>query len=171
MCTQLILQFCSLGKHAKLIQFHMKPKRAHIVLGIENTQACIFIFLFLLNISQSQQRKTARCIHSSHQLCSICLSELICFPLLLNNRWIEQNNEFGIFRIIKRVTWFSLWVLWFGYGHNAVLWLGEGFFFFSALKWIHPNSTILLFFPSPFAEMMVLQREGPEWLKVMQNEF
>lgn len=40
--------------------------------------------------------------------------------------------------------------------------LGKGFFFFSALKWIHPNSTILLFFPSPFAEMMVLQREGPE---------
>lgn len=42
---------------------------------------------------------------------------------------------------------------------------GKGFFY--ALKWIHPNFTILLFFPSPFAEMMVLQREGPKWLEVM----
>lgn len=54
-------------------------------------------------ISQSQQqRKTGPSIHSSSQL---CLLTLICFPLL-NNCWIEQNNEFGIFRIIKRVACF-----------------------------------------------------------------
>lgn len=50
----------------------------------------------------------------------------------------------------------------FHYGHNAALGLGgEGggcFFFFS----LPPYFTILLFFPSTFAEMMVLQRGGPE---------
>lgn len=48
----------------------------------------------------------------------------------------------------------------FDYGHNAALGLGRGewlFFFFPP-----PYFSILLFFPSTFAEMMVLQRGGPE---------
>lgn len=48
----------------------------------------------------------------------------------------------------------------FDYGHNAALGLGGrmALFFFS----LPPYFTILLFFPSTFAEMMVLQRGGPE---------
>lgn len=106
---------------------------------------CPGVFFFL--ISRSQQWNTGASIHSSSQLCCISLLTLICFPLLLNNRWIEKNNEFGIFGIIEFVTF-------------SPVEFANGW-------WIHPNFTILLFFPYPFAEMMALRREGPKWLEVM----
>lgn len=154
-CVRLVSQFCSWGNHAKLIRFHLKPKRASIVLGLH--------FLYL---SVSTTQNTGPSFHSTSQLCSICLLTLIYFPLLLNNRWIEQNNEFGIFRIIERVTCFfePRSVVRLQGQSCAVTW---GRIVFSTLKWIYSNFTILLFFHSPFAEMMVLQREGPKWLEVM----
>lgn len=84
--------------------------------------------------------------HSS-LICTIHLLTLICFLLLLNSCWIEQNNEFGIVCIIKSVT-----ILPSQIGHR----LDNDFFFLWILKWSHPYFS---FSPSQFAEMMVCREK------------
>lgn len=152
--------------------FIPKPKRAaRIVPGVENAPALVFFFFSFFPFPYLPVPKHGK-NRALHSLLSSALFRL-SFNVYLLPRccWIivELSRIMTLvssaLSSVSRVH--SNRVHGFDYGHNAALGLGgEGggcFFFFS----LPPYFTILLFFPSTFAEMMVLQRGGPEWLEVM----
>lgn len=169
-CSTRFCSFAAEGKRAELIRFHSEAETcSSYCTGCRKCPGPHFLFLFLFPFPYLPVPKHGK-NRALHSLLSSALFRL-SFNVYLLPRccWIivELSRIMTLvssaLSSVSRVL--SNRVHGFDYGHNAALGLGGGwlFFFFS----LPPYFTILLFFPSTFAEMMVLQRGGPEWLEVM----